>query len=270
MTTPDLYADLPPGSRRPVTFALLACAFLGMLDGTVVGTALPRIVEQVGGSRAWYVWLVTAMPFLIAGRALQGVGAGALLTGGFLFQLAALPAGVLLPLYLQQVRGHSATVSGLLLLPLLVGMVVGNRVTAALILRSGRAKPVLLAGAGLLAAGSAAFFTLGQDTSAALTGAWLLLIGLGTGPAMGGLTIATQNSVPRADLGTATAGSMLTKQLGGSFGLTCAQSPIGGTRITAAGVGGTIGRLGTVAGLLALAALLAMRETTVPSPALSR
>nr|WP_277608125.1 MFS transporter [Streptomyces boncukensis] len=41
-------------------FALLGCAFLAMLDGTVLGTALPRIVEQVGGSDAWYVWLVTA------------------------------------------------------------------------------------------------------------------------------------------------------------------------------------------------------------------
>ncbi|GAA2211726.1 MDR family MFS transporter [Nonomuraea monospora] len=474
MTPPDLYGDLPSRSRNLITYALLACAFLGMLDGTVVGTALPRIVEQVGGSGAWYVWLVTAylltssisvpiygrfsdlhgrrrlllsgvaiflagslacglatsMPFLIAGRALQGLGAGALLTlgmalvrdlhppsrtgglirmqtlmaammivgmiggplvgglltdhaswrwaflvnlpigtvaaaavavllpdrrlpgvsagrldaagialltgglslvlaglsikgntsrtwddplvlatllaglallaalvpverraatpvlpphllrtrtyaalltGGFFFQLAALPAGVFLPLYLQHVRGHSATVSGLLLLPLLVGMVVGNRATAGLILRSGHTKPALLTGAALLAAGSAAFFTLGQDTSPALTGAWLLLIGLGTGPAMGGLTIATQNSVPHADMGTATAGSMLTKQLGGTFGLACAQSLIGGTRITAAGVGGTIGWLGTVAGLLALAALLTMRDVTVghrtPSPA---
>jgi MFS family permease len=31
-----------------------------MLDGTVVGTALPRIVEQIGGGGSWYVWLVTA------------------------------------------------------------------------------------------------------------------------------------------------------------------------------------------------------------------
>lgn len=33
-----------------------------MLDGTVVGTALPRTVEQIGGGDSWYVWLVTAYP----------------------------------------------------------------------------------------------------------------------------------------------------------------------------------------------------------------
>jgi hypothetical protein len=76
----------------------------------------------------------------------------ALLAGGFFFQLAALPVGVFLPLYLQHVRGQSATASGLLLLPLLAGMVAGNRLTAVLILRSGHTKPPLLAGAGLITA----------------------------------------------------------------------------------------------------------------------
>jgi hypothetical protein len=41
---------------------------------------------------------------------------------------------------------------------------------------------------------------------------------------MGGITIATQNSVPQTDMGTATAGSALTKQLGGAVGLACAQT----------------------------------------------
>lgn len=149
---------------------------------------------------------------------------GTLLTAGFFFQVAALPVGILLPLYFQYVRGHSATVSGLLLLPLLAGMAVGNRATAAAVLRSGRTKPPLVAGAGLLTAGTAAFFALDAATPPALTGLWLLLAGLGTGPAMGGITIATQNSVPRADMGTATAGAALTKQIGGAFGLAVAQT----------------------------------------------
>ncbi|WP_327393607.1 MFS transporter [Streptomyces sp. NBC_01186] len=198
---------------------------------------------------------------------------GTLLTAGFFFQVAALPVGILLPLYFQYVRGHSATVSGLLLLPLLAGMAVGNRATAAAVLRSGRTKPPLVAGAGLLTAGTAAFFALDAATPPALAGLWLLLAGLGTGPAMGGITIATQNSVPRADMGTATAGAALTKQIGGAFGLAVAQTlsgrgmaphPGSGVPAGAAAIGSTVAWTGGTAGLLALAVLLAGRDVRIP------
>ncbi|GAB3977842.1 hypothetical protein GCM10029978_068850 [Actinoallomurus acanthiterrae] len=189
----------------------------------------------------------------------------ALLGAGFFFQVAALPVGILLPLYFQRVRGESATVSGLLVLPLLIGMTLGNRLTAAAVLRSGRAKPALLTGAGLLTAGTAAFFTLDATTPLAPTCAFLLLVGLGIGPAMGGITIATQNCVPHADMGTATAGSALTKQIGGAFGLACVQSLMGGHAATASATGSTVAWGGTVAGLLALTALLFMRDLSIPT-----
>jgi EmrB/QacA subfamily drug resistance transporter len=469
----DGYEELTARRRTLVTSALLGCAFLAMLDGTVIGTALPRIVEQIGGSGTWYVWLVTAylltssisvpvygrfsdlygrrrlllsglalflvgslacslagsMEVLIICRAGQGLGAGALLTlgmalirdlnppsrteglirmqtamatmmvlglvggpivgglladhagwrwafwlnlplglaaaavltvalperrpaaaqsgrldvagvlllaaglslaltglslkgntaaghtpswtdptvaicllggaallallvpverraavpvlplrlfrhrtysalltAGFFFQAAAMPIAILLPLYFQHVCGRSATVSGLLLLPLMIGMALSNRLTAVAILRSGHTKPALLAGAGLLIAGTAAFFALDAATPTALICAWLLVAGLGMGPAMGGITIATQNSVPAADMGTATAGSALTKQIGGTFGLACAQSLMShhGTAATAAttasAIGSTIARGGTAAGLLALAAVFVTRD----------
>ncbi|MDX3108382.1 hypothetical protein ACIBO5_46495 [Nonomuraea angiospora] len=66
----DLYEDLPERSRMAATYALLGCAFLSMLDGTVVGTALPHIVGQLGGSGSWYVWLVTAGALLTLGMAM--------------------------------------------------------------------------------------------------------------------------------------------------------------------------------------------------------
>ncbi|WP_030766720.1 MULTISPECIES: MFS transporter [unclassified Streptomyces] len=477
MTTPDAYDALTPRRRTVITFALLGCAFLAMLDGTVVGTALPRIVEQIGGDGSWYVWLVTAylltssvsvplygrfsdlygrrrlllggltvfligslacgladsMAVLIASRALQGLGAGALLTlgmalirdlyppsrtqglirmqtilattmvlgmvggpiigglladhagwrwafwlnlptglaasavlarflpdhrpattpsgrldaagiallaaglslaltglslkgdsasgqppswtdptvagcligglallallvpverraavpvlpmrlfqhrtysallaAGFFFQVAAMPVGVFLPLHFQYDRGHSATVSGLLLLPLLIGMTLGNRLTATAVLRSGHAKPALLAGAGLLTLGTAAFFTLDAATPPAWTCVWLLIAGLGTGPAMGGITIATQNCVPHADMGTATASSALTKQIGGAFGLACAQSLMSYRATPTTAIGSTIAWSGTIAGLLAFVALLLMRNIVIPTAASRR
>jgi EmrB/QacA subfamily drug resistance transporter len=196
----------------------------------------------------------------------------ALLAGGFFFQIAALPIGVFLPLYLQHGRGYSATASGLLLLPLLIGMTVGNRLTAVAILRTSHTKPVLLAGAGLITVATIAFASLDATTPPAVTGVWLLLAGFGIGPAMGGITIATQNSVPQADMGTATAGSALTKQLGGAVGLACAQTLMSPGVITAETVGTTIAWTGGLAGLLALGSILLMRDVTIGrgSPPASR
>ncbi|MFH9352536.1 MFS transporter [Kitasatospora sp. NPDC017646] len=461
------YEDLRPRRRNPATAALLGCAFLAVLDGTVVGTALPRIVRQIGGSGTWYVWLVTAylltssvsvpvygrfsdlygrrrlllgglavflvgstacalaatMPVLLASRAVQGLGAGALLTlgmalirdlhppsrpqglirmqtalatmmvlgmvggpilgglladhagwrwafwlnlpfglvawllialllpghrpaaapsgrldaagillltsglglvliglslkgntadgrwsdpavggcllggltllallvpverraavpvlplrlfhdrtysallaAGLLFQVAAMPVGILLPLYFQQQRDYSATASGLLLLPLLIGMTVGNRLTAAAVTRGRQVRSVLLTGAALLTAGTAGLLALGSSTPLPLTSVLLLTVGLGTGPAMGGLTIATQSCVPPADMGTATAGSALAKQIGGAFGLACAQSLLARSDTA---VGPTIAWTGVPAGLLAAGALLLVRDLTLATP----
>jgi hypothetical protein len=73
-------------------------------------------------------------------------------------------------------------------------------------------------------------------------------------------------------MGTATAGSALTKQIGGAFGLACAQTLIGHSSAaapTAPAIGSTIAWSGTVAGLLAVAALLLTRDISVSSPGIS-
>lgn len=99
MTAPDAYDELAPRRRTLVTFALLGCAFLAMLDGTVVGTALPRIVEQIGGDDSWYVWLVTAylltssVSLPVDGRFSDLYGRRRLLLGGLaVFLLGSLAA----------------------------------------------------------------------------------------------------------------------------------------------------------------------------------
>ncbi len=191
-----------------------------------------------------------------------------MVAAGFFFQVASLPATILLPLYFQQVRGHTATASGLFLLPLMIGMVVGNRLTAALIIRTGRARAVLLAGAGLVTGGTVLFFLLGTTTAPAVVSCWLALIGLGIGPAMGGATMVAQFSVPGADAGSATAGSALSKQVGGVFGLACAQSLLAqqlaahgaSAEATSRAIGGTVAWIGGAAGLLAVVAVLVMRD----------
>jgi hypothetical protein len=140
-------------------------------------------------------------------------------------------------------------------LPLLGGMLVGNRLTAALALKTGRVKGILATGAVLVVVGSAVLAFLDNGIPLVITLVCTALIGLGSAPSMGGIAMVAQTAVDRRDLGAATAGLNLIKQFGGSAGLAVGQALLGTRHI-----GGTIALVGAVGGVLALGAVLAMRE----------
>jgi EmrB/QacA subfamily drug resistance transporter len=121
-------------------------------------------------------------------------------------------AGVLLlPRYFQSVRHVSATHSGLLIYPLLIGVVVSVNVAGAVISRRLEFRRALLAGAGLAAAGAAGFAG-GMHWSLL----WMALIGLGVGPTLSGVQIALVRSVPPAAIAGALGTLMLLRQVGAS------------------------------------------------------
>nr|WP_042198576.1 MFS transporter [Kibdelosporangium sp. MJ126-NF4]CEL23426.1 drug resistance transporter, EmrB/QacA family [Kibdelosporangium sp. MJ126-NF4]CTQ96806.1 drug resistance transporter, EmrB/QacA family [Kibdelosporangium sp. MJ126-NF4] len=182
-------------------------------------------------------------------------GYSAATVAGFLFTVAMMPAGLFLGVYFQQVLGYSATASGWMVLPLMGGMIVGNRLTAAITIRSGRIKPVLTAGAVLVVAGSAPLALLDSGIPLWITLGCTALVGLGAAPSMGGIAMVAQTAVDRRDVGAATAGLNLIKQFGGSAGLAAGQALVGVQHI-----GGTIAIVGTAGGLLALAAVLAIPD----------
>ncbi|TCO52390.1 MFS transporter [Actinocrispum wychmicini] len=180
---------------------------------------------------------------------------------GFLFTVATMPAGLFIGLYFQQVRGLSATQSALTVIPLMVGMLIGNRGTAMIVLRTGRVKGLLAAGAILVAAASATLAMI-DILPLWLTISCAALVGIGTAPAMGGIAIVAQTAVNRRDIGSATAGLNLMKQLGGSTGLAITQTlfTAGTHNGIAEAIGTTIAVVGVTGGLLALGAVLAMED----------
>src|SRR3954454_18905356 len=52
-------SSLTPNRQRALLAAVMSGLLLAMLDQTIVGTALPRMVEELGGS-SLYIWVVTA------------------------------------------------------------------------------------------------------------------------------------------------------------------------------------------------------------------
>ena len=138
---------------------------------------------------------------------------------GFLVGTAMFGAIIFLPLFLQVVTGASATRSGLLTLPLMAGIMTASMTGGRIISRTGRYKVFPIVGTGLATAGMFLLSTMGPDTPRPLSGAYMLLLGLGLGCAMPVLTLAVQNAAPAADLGAATSAVNFFRSLGGAFGV---------------------------------------------------
>jgi MFS family permease len=138
---------------------------------------------------------------------------------GFIVGLALFGAITYLPLYLQDVRGHSPTTSGLLILPLMAGLLITSIGSGQLITRFGRYKPFPVAGTALMTVGLVLLSRLHVDTSTAVTGAYMLVLGLGLGLVIQVLVLAAQNAVDYKYLGVASSGSTLFRQIGGSIGV---------------------------------------------------
>src|SRR5207247_11369882 len=137
----------------------------------------------------------------------------------FIIALALFGAVTYLPLYLQDVKGHSPTTSGLLITPMMAGLLITSIGSGQLISRFGRYKPFPIAGTAITALGLALLSRLQVDTSTLVAGGYMLVLGLGLGLVMQVLVLAAQNAVDYKYLGVASSGSTLFRQIGGSIGV---------------------------------------------------
>ncbi|MGD9738350.1 MAG: MDR family MFS transporter [Bauldia sp.] len=138
---------------------------------------------------------------------------------GFIVGLALFGAVTFLPLYLQVVKGVSPTDSGLQIVPMMVGMLVTSIGSGILISRFGRYKIFPVVGSVLMVVAMVMLSQVAVDTSRTLVTVEMVVLGLGLGLIMQVLILAAQNAVEPKDVGVATAGSMLFRQIGGSIGL---------------------------------------------------
>jgi EmrB/QacA subfamily drug resistance transporter len=138
---------------------------------------------------------------------------------GFIIGLALFGAITYLPLYLQDVKGHSPTTSGLLITPMMAGLLVTSIASGQLITRFGRYRPFPIAGTAITALGLGLLSSIHTDTSTLVVAGYMVVLGLGLGLVMQVLVLAAQNSVDYKYLGVASSGSTLFRQIGGSIGV---------------------------------------------------
>ncbi|HEY5849080.1 MAG TPA: MDR family MFS transporter [Microlunatus sp.] len=138
---------------------------------------------------------------------------------------------IYLPIYLQAVKGFTATQSGLAMLPMVVGMFATSISSGQLMSRTGRYKWMPITGS--LLVGTALFLLsgLGVDTPYWHLALLMLLFGSGLGFTMQVVVTAVQNSVERKNLGAATASVAFFRSMGGAVG-TALFGAILNTRLT--------------------------------------
>ncbi|MFC4128594.1 MFS transporter [Nocardia rhizosphaerae] len=139
--------------------------------------------------------------------------------GGFLVGVAMFGAITMVPQYLQVVRGYSPTEAGLLMLPLVLGIMVGAQLSGLITKATGRYKVLPVLGALILALGCALFAHVSYDGPLWQPLAFSAIIGFGLGGCMQTLIIAAQNAVPSSEMGVSTASATFFRQLGGTLGV---------------------------------------------------
>jgi EmrB/QacA subfamily drug resistance transporter len=137
----------------------------------------------------------------------------------FVISMAFMGSIVYLPLYLQLGLGIRATNSGLLLLPLMAGLIVAATLSGRYVTRTGKYKSMMMIGAVVQMIG---IFLMSRLTTDAQQ--WdviwrLFLVGLGLGPSQSLFNLVSQSSAPVRQIGVATSTGMFIRQCGGMIGV---------------------------------------------------
>ncbi|MFJ8928796.1 MFS transporter [Streptomyces sp. NPDC102364] len=179
---------------------------IGLGAGAVASTLLFLLAEKFAAEPLIPLRLFRDSVFNVSG--LVGMVVGVALFG----------AASYLPTFLQMVDGASATESGLLMLPMMGGVVIASVVSGQLISHTGRYKLYPILGGALSTVGMYLLSRLEVDTPRLEYSVYMAVLGAGIGLIMPVLVLAVQNSVRASDLGTATSANNYFRQIGGSVG----------------------------------------------------
>ncbi|MEU1010373.1 MFS transporter [Streptomyces sp. NPDC005890] len=269
VTTPRT-ARSAQGSPDPAGTLLLtaglAAVLFGIIEGPEHGWASARILTAFGAGAllvaAFTVHALRSRAPLFDPRVFRSGGLRAttlgLATGFFgLFALFFVNSQ-----YLQEVKGFEPAVTGVAIVPLIVGMALVPKFAARW---SARPRPVVGTGLALIGLGLLAASTADAHTPYALYACWLLVISAGTGLAMPALTLGVVVSLPphRAGLGSGLGTSA--REIGAALGVAVAGTALAGHPDFASGMGPASRTVGTVVLLATLPVVTGHRPAGRPS-----
>ncbi|MFD0418963.1 MDR family MFS transporter [Streptomyces sp. NPDC127108] len=137
----------------------------------------------------------------------------------FVVGFAMFGAMTYLPTFLQVVQGVSPTMSGVHMLPMVVGLLLASTVSGQIVSRTGRWKVFPIAGTAVTTLGLLLLHQLNENSPTGEMSAYFFVFGLGLGLVMQVLVLIVQNAVGYEDLGVATSGATFFRSIGASFGV---------------------------------------------------
>ncbi|UDY24501.1 MDR family MFS transporter [Nocardioides sp. Kera G14] len=126
---------------------------------------------------------------------------------------------MMLPLYMQIVHGASPTQSGLLMLPMVVGLMSAAMISGRITSKTGRPRIFPIIGSLFMALGMFLLTTISADTHLWVVMLFMLIVGYGVGNCMQPLILTVQSAVPPQAIGVATASATFFRQIGGTIGV---------------------------------------------------
>ncbi|MFE0275308.1 DHA2 family efflux MFS transporter permease subunit [Streptomyces sp. NPDC058992] len=185
------------GSPQIIALAVLGVLLLGAFVRAERRAAEPVLPLKLFRNRTFT--LVSAISFIV-GFAMFG-------------------ALTYLPTFLQIVQGITPTMSGVHMLPMVVGLLITSTVSGQIVSRTGRWKVFPVAGTAVTAVGLLLLHQLDPNTPTWEVSGYFFVFGSGLGLVMQVLVLAVQNAVGYEDLGVATSGATFFRSIGASFGV---------------------------------------------------
>ena len=212
--------------------------WLGLVLMDVAAVAIVLVATWGGSEYAWsspviigmgVVGLACLVAFVLAERrAVEPILPYEVMTNrtfvlatlmSMLYMGAMFGATLYLPTYLQMGYGYSATVSGLLLVPMTLGMLATGVFSGIAMSRTGHYKIYLIIGPIIAAAGALGMSQLDVHSSVWLISLYATVMGAGIGFFFQLITTLVQNDVNPRHIGTATSGNNFFREIGLSLGV---------------------------------------------------
>ena len=201
-----------------VTAVLMAMAVYGPQDGWLDSRTITYFIVGIIVSIGFVYWEGKAKEPILPMSLFKNHTFSITSALGAVIGAGMFGAIVMLPLYLQIVKGNTATQAGLKLIPLMLGIVSTSIFSGKQITKTGKYKMFPVVGTAIMTVGLLMMVTLNRETPFWQLSIYSIIVGAGLGLSMQTIVIALQNSVDFKDMGVATSANTFFRSLGSVFG----------------------------------------------------